>query len=124
MSDSLKGIKMHYSLLDDISILADIGQNLDKLRISKNLTMAQLAEKSGVSENTIRRIINSKTDPSFSNIIRIYRGLGELDALQNFFTYSEPKDLYRTGAKTRRVRVRTTQPRQATFSRPKWGDEK
>ena len=55
----------------------EISQSIKKLRKSKNITQAQLAEIAGVSRITINKLENNKfTDISILNLIRILDRLG------------------------------------------------
>lgn len=57
-------------------ILSNISQNIKLLKVKNNLTYDSLAEKSGVSVDTIGRIVRMDKAPRFENLIRISFALG------------------------------------------------
>lgn len=57
----------------------EVGANLEKLRLSRNITQAQLAEDAGVSERTLRRL-ESGDGATLDSFIRV---LGALNLQQN-----------------------------------------
>lgn len=100
---------MNYLILSDTEILSDIGKQLDKLRIQKNMTMDELSQRSGISSRTLSRIFNGGTNPSLTNIIKIYRGFGELEQLQSFFETKEPRSIIN---KTHNEKQRVRKPKK------------
>ena len=68
-------------LLADEMILSKIGQRLKALRLKQNITQQRLAEESGVSLSTVKKIENGEIR-SFDSLIRVLRTLGKLDVFQ------------------------------------------
>ncbi len=52
-------------------ILKSIGDNIRKIRDSKNISQQELADHSNVAKSTIHRIENGKLNPSIVTIIKI-----------------------------------------------------
>jgi transcriptional regulator with XRE-family HTH domain len=48
----------------------------------RGLTQEQLADRAGVSVNTLRRLENADGGIGFENVLRILRGLGVLESVQ------------------------------------------
>ena len=59
----------------DEAILSDLGGRLARMRLEKNLTQAQLAERAGVSKRTVERLERGDVAPQMSGFIRICRAL-------------------------------------------------
>jgi putative transcriptional regulator len=62
----------------DSAVLAEIGRRLRRERLNRNVTRAELAERSGVSTSTIQHV-ESGTNFSMETLIRLLRALGLLD---------------------------------------------
>jgi transcriptional regulator with XRE-family HTH domain len=71
------------------SLLAALGQRLRQARLDANLSREQLATETGVSADTVRNA-ESGRNVSLETLIRILRGLGELDRLQGLLDESGP----------------------------------
>jgi transcriptional regulator with XRE-family HTH domain len=105
----------------DETILADLGARLSTVRLSYDLTQAQLAHNAGVSKRTVERI-EAGQSTQLTSFIRILRGLNLLDRLEQFLPPPQPgpMDLLRRAGKT---------PKRATGARAHreepwtWADE-
>lgn len=62
----------------------NVGQHLYELRKNKRLTLAQLAEISGVNQSTIWAIEQNNSSPSVNTLEKLLTGL-EVDLLQFFY---------------------------------------
>jgi len=60
-----------------------MSNNLYKIRKKRNLTLRKLASLTGVSPSTLKRVENYETDPTWSIICKISKGL-ELSVLDIF----------------------------------------
>lgn len=69
-----------YMLADEV-ILNKIGKRLKAVRLKQNITQQRLAEESGVSLSTVKKIENGEMR-SFDSLVRVLRTLGKLDVLQ------------------------------------------
>ena len=73
--------------MEDIYMLADemiqrkIGERLKAVRLKQNITQQRLAEDSGVSLSSEKKIENGEIR-SFESLLRVLRTLGKLEVLQ------------------------------------------
>ena len=70
-------------------LLTAVGQRLRRARLDANLSRAQLADRIGVSADTVRNAEGGR-NVSLETLIRILRGLGELDRLQGLLADAGP----------------------------------
>ncbi|MBP5340941.1 MAG: helix-turn-helix transcriptional regulator [Bacteroidales bacterium] len=69
-----------YVLADEV-ILRKIGERLKAARLKQNITQQRLAEDSGVSLSSVKKIENGEIR-SMDSFVRILRTLGKLEVLQ------------------------------------------
>ena len=65
-------------MLTDIEICDRIGVKIKTVRLKQNMSQAELADKSGVSISTIKRMEDGEV-MNFESLIRVLRTLGKLD---------------------------------------------
>jgi transcriptional regulator with XRE-family HTH domain len=53
-----------------------LGENLKEIRMSKNITQSELAEKLGADKSFVSNIENGKTNPTLSTITSLAKALG------------------------------------------------
>lgn len=70
--------------MTDKVVIQEIGKRLEQLRLNKNLTRNELAERSGVSKNTIERLELGRS-VQLTNLIRVCRALEILSRLEAVF---------------------------------------
>ena len=68
-------------MLADRVILSRIGNHLKEVRLRQNITQQSLAESSGVSLSSLKKIEKGEIG-SFDSLLRVLRTLGKLDVLQ------------------------------------------
>lgn len=76
--------KSDFSVLSSLQIENAIGQQLERLRLSYNMTQKQLADAAGVSRSTITRLAQDGKGISLDSFIRLMQGLqltAQLEAL-------------------------------------------
>ena len=61
--------------LSDAAVLAEMGRRLVQVRLEKNLTQAQLAERADVAKRTVERLESGSVAPQLAGFIRICRAL-------------------------------------------------
>lgn len=125
----------------DAVILGELGARLAQVRLGKNLTQAQLAERAGVSKRTVERLETGGAAPQLSGFIRICRGLDLLERLELLVPepVASPMAQLKLGGKQRRRASATvasaTYPEtgggsivglvaEAPASTWQWGDER
>lgn len=97
-------------MLADEMILRKIGGRLKEVRLKQNITQQRLAEESGVSLSTVKKIENGEIR-SFDSFLRLLRTLGKLDVLQPLLDEEQmsPSEYYELVHKsTARQRKRAT----------------
>jgi len=62
--------------------LRAVAEDVVVWRKLRGLTQEQLADRAGVSVNTLRRLENADGGIGFENVLRILRGLGVLESVQ------------------------------------------
>lgn len=67
--------------IDDGMILRRIGNHLKAARLRQNIIQQSLAESSGVSLSSLKKIEKGEIG-SFDSLLRVLRTLGKLDVLQ------------------------------------------
>ena len=84
----------------DEAILAELGARLSSVRLSRDLTQAQLAQDAGVSKRTVERI-EAGQSAQLTSFIRILRTLQLLDGLELLLPPPQPgpMDLLRRAGK-------------------------
>jgi transcriptional regulator with XRE-family HTH domain len=70
--------------ITDDTLLQLIGERLSRLRLSKNLTQAQLAEQAGLSLRTVQRLERGEAATQLSGFVRVCRVLGLLERFDAF----------------------------------------
>lgn len=70
-----------YSMTDK-GICIEMGHRIRSLRLRRNLTQQQVADRAALSLNSIKSLESGKG--KLSTIIAVLRELGALDALENF----------------------------------------
>lgn len=106
--------------MKDVYVLADeeiqrkIGDRLKALRLKQNITQQSLAEESGVSLSSVKKIEKGEIG-SFDTLLRVLRTLGKLDVLLPLVEEEQmsPNEYYelmqKVGAHQRKRAARKTQ---------------
>ena len=112
------------SSLGNDAFLAEIGLRLERERLDRNLTQAQLAAHAGVSVSTVARMESGETGTRLSGFIRLCRALEVLDRFEAILPEPQisPIDQSKLQGKARR-RARPTSQKQAPTKPWTWGDE-
>lgn len=64
------------SITEDLSVEEHVGQQVRRLRLSRNLSLRELAQRSGLNINTLSLIENGKTSPSVATLQQLAMALG------------------------------------------------
>ncbi|MCA9739075.1 MAG: helix-turn-helix transcriptional regulator [Gemmatimonadota bacterium] len=65
------------------AVLEELGRRIERLRLRRNLSLAQLAEEAGVGTATLQRL-ESGSNPTVKTLVQVLRALhrlADLDAL-------------------------------------------
>lgn len=110
-----------FSLASSEAIEDTLSQQIEDIRLSRNLTQAQLAEQAGVSRSTITRLGQEGKGVSLNSFIRIMQALqlySHLEALLPDPGISPLERLKLEGKGRRRARRKKKTTREWT-----WNDE-
>lgn len=105
-----------------IALLADLGQQLEAYRISRNLKQAELAELAGVGRSTLARMEAGKGG-TIDSLARVMRALGLGARLLEVVPDAKVSPLdprSETGKTRKRVRHAIKSSRASKWT---WGDE-
>ena len=113
--------KIDYDVASPEAIESELGQKLERLRLSKNINQSVLAKEAGVSRRTITRVENGE-GISLDTLIRVMRALGVVDRLAALLPDPTTRPVERVklgGRERKRARTKKT-PDAAAW---KWGPE-
>ena len=96
-------------MLSDGMIQSKIGERLKAVRLKQNITQQDLAEESGVSLSSVKKIEKGEIG-SFDSFLRVLRTLGKLDVLlplveEEQLSPSEYYELVNKASKAQRKRA-------------------
>ena len=107
--------------MTDEAVLAELGQRLERIRLDRNQTQAQLADNAGISKRTVERLEGGQS-VQLSSLIRVCRQLNLSEHLELFIPQPPPSPLAQ-------VKLHGKARRRATFGKPNstpakwtWGD--
>lgn len=109
-----------YSSNDEV--LTEIGKRIKSQRLAMNMTQAEMAERTNLTQKTISNLENGK-DVSFSTVIEVLRSLGQLQGLD--IAIPEPvmrpsQIIANEKPRERASKIRTEIKNNKNW---KWGDE-
>jgi len=92
------------SSVTDAGVLAEVGQRLERLRLERNITQAQLAREAGISRRTLVRLEQGEGAVGAAALVRVLRALGLLDRFELLVPepLPSPIDLLRLQGRRRR----------------------
>jgi len=105
----------------DMAVLAELGERIGRVRLSRNWTQAELAAEAGISKRTLERI-EAGQSAQLTSFVRVLRALGLLERLELLLPPDQPgpMDLLLHAGKTpRRASGRETPDPQPWT----WGDD-
>jgi transcriptional regulator with XRE-family HTH domain len=112
----------------DQTVLTELGARIERTRLERDLTQAQVADAASVGLNTLRRLEGGQ-GATLTNLIRVLRALDLIDGLDRLVpepVASPIQQLKIAGARRRRASGRTPPPDTAPASPVpdwRWGDE-
>ncbi|MDA1029485.1 MAG: helix-turn-helix transcriptional regulator [Bacteroidetes bacterium] len=106
----------------DDAVLSELGSRLSALRLTRNMTQAQLAHEAGVSKRTLERM-EAGQSAQITNYIRVLRALNILELFEQLFPQQQPgpMDLLKQAGKL----PKRASGNKTEATKPwKWGDDK
>ena len=116
--------KLDFHNASSEQIIAALGQRLNEIRLSQNISQAQLAEEAGVSRSTLTRLADGRPI-SLDSFIRVMQALGLCDSLAALLPDPSirPVDRVRLDGAERQRASRATEKNQTPTGPWVWGDE-
>lgn len=107
--------KVDFSLTSSENIETVLSRQLERIRLSRNLTQSQLARQAGVSRSTIARMAQNGKGISFDSFIRIMQALQLQSHLETLLPESgiSPLERLEMAGKDRqraRGKIKNTEP--------------
>ena len=114
---------MKLDLMSDEQVLAELGRQFEALRQYKQLQDAEIQSQGGVSRDAISKLRNNRGSITVASLVKIMRGLGELERLEALFKvpveYRPSKDTeVQDNKPVKGKRIHKTKARKI-----QWGDE-
>ena len=111
-----KSIISNRPAMADPALVKEICHSLKQMRLSKNLTQAELAEMSGLNRVTISRMEGGRA-ATLLTVVQVLRALDKLEILDIFREESEISPL-------QLLKMQEKQRQRASFSRKKPVDDR
>ena len=111
-------------LLADDATLAELGANLERARLERNLTQAQVADQAGISKSTLERLERGGSS-QLANLIRVLRALDLIEGLNQLLPKAliSPIEQIKLAGKARRRASSPRRERPAKTGPWRWGDQ-
>ncbi|MEO1553076.1 MAG: helix-turn-helix transcriptional regulator [Pseudomonadota bacterium] len=104
-------------LTPETAILEELGRRLVLMRKNQKLTQAELSEKSGVSESTLRRMETGQ-DSQFETWLKVLKALNRVQTIETLL----PEDIKSPMADV--LGDKKSRRSASSQDRPAWGDER
>jgi len=117
--------KIDFNNATSEAIIQALGQRLDEIRLSQNISQARIAEEAGVSRSTLTRLADGRPI-SLDSFIRVMLALGLSDQLAALLPNPSirPVDRVRLEGKERqRARTNPMSNKAASSNKWAWKDE-
>ncbi len=111
-----KGSISNRSAMADPAIVKEICHSLKQMRLSQNLTQAELAEKAGLNRVTISRMEAGRA-ATLLTVVQVLRALDKLDILDVFSEESEISPL-------QLLKLQVKQRQRASSAKKPAGDDR
>jgi transcriptional regulator with XRE-family HTH domain len=111
-------------LLSDAAVLAELGRRLERHRVQRDRTQAELAEQAGIGRATLQRIERGESVQLLS-LVKLLRTLDLLEALDSAVPETIELPIARLDRERRPPRQRARRRRAAPASTEPWtwGDD-
>lgn len=74
---------MNWKRMSDTAIIGELGERIKRLRLQKNFTQQELADRAGIAKSTLQKL-EYGTSATMITFIQVLRALKKLDSLDNF----------------------------------------
>lgn len=111
---------MSIDLQTDEQILKALGEQFEALRLHKHIQDAEIVAKGGVGKDAVDKLRNNRGTITLTSLIKILRGLGELNRLEKLFEIDAEYSPTQTGQKAIKRVSRKVSESTKNFT---WGDE-
>lgn len=95
---------IRYTSATDLEVLQEIGHRLRVLRRARGLTQTEVAERAGLSRNTLYRA-EQGDNPTLQTVIRLLRTYGRLPSFEAFVPAVEVSPMARLRDRKRHPRA-------------------
>ena len=113
--------RVDFSTASATAIISELGQRLDRIRLSRNITQAELARQAGISRSTMTRLADGRS-VSLDSFVRVMQALRLTDHLAALLPDPSVRPVERVasgGAERQRARPRPSDE----VDEWRWGDE-
>ncbi len=94
-------MKITFSLTDT-AVFAEIGSRIERLRLERNITQAELAREAGISRRTLVRLEQGEDGVSAATLLRVLRALGLLEHVDQLVPDALPSPIEQLRSQGRR----------------------
>ena len=112
-----------FSIASSEQVVQELGSRLERIRLGRNLTQAELAARAGINKRTIIRL-EKGVSATLDTFVRVLTALGLSSHLEALLPEGEVRPIERVlhrGRERQRARARQVRPvSQGPF---RWGDE-
>lgn len=116
-------LSLDYSIASSEQITGELGARLERIRLARNLTQAELAKHAGISKRTIIRL-EKGVSATLDTFVRVLMALGLTSSLEALLPEAEVRPIERFAHRGRERRRARPRPPQAPQIEPfRWGDE-
>src|SRR5271155_5617973 len=117
-------------IMTDAAVLAELGSRLERHRLERNWTQAELAAEAGVGQATVQRAERGQS-VQMTSMIKLLRTLGLLGGLEVAIPESIDLPIAQLERQQRRIRRRargsrggrTAEPTEPAEERWRWGNQ-
>lgn len=110
-----------FKIMNTDQVLQEMGDSIRGARVSQELTMKDLADKSEISVTSLSRIENGKTNPTIMILIRIFKALGREKEIANLFPEPSLSPIYLSKlAKNKKEQAPPQRVRKKKVEKKEW----
>lgn len=79
---------INWNMLSDQQVVVRLGKEVKRMRLERNMSQAEVAEKTGLDRSTVQRMEGGRA-ATLLTVVQVLRALDKLELLDAF--YSEPQ---------------------------------